>query len=90
MLKKCPICQKEFETKWKFKKYCGEDCRIVFNSKVRYGESFREEKLKEYLSIIEKSDKIMAKWMKDHPITILPGGEVSIYGKPVPCRGKHD
>jgi hypothetical protein len=82
MKKNCPICQREFETKWKFQKYCSEDCRVTYNSKARYGESFKEERLKEYLAIIEKSDKRMGEWMKDHPVTILPGGEISIFGVP--------
>lgn len=82
MINKCRVCNKNFETKWKFQKYCSEDCRINYNSKARYGESFKEEKLKEYLSIIEQSDKRMGKWMKEHPLTILPGGEISIFGVP--------
>lgn len=86
MLKTCAVCKKEFKTNYVLQKYCGEDCRIDYNSKARYGSSFREQRLKEYLDIIEKSDKRMGEWMKTHPITILPGGEISIFG--VPKMGK--
>ena len=82
MLKICPVCKREFKTNFVLQKYCGEGCRIDYNSKARYGASFKEARLKEYLAIIEKSDKKMGEWMREHPITILPGGEISIFGVP--------
>jgi hypothetical protein len=85
MDKICLECGNTFPTPYIKQVVCGENCRVnrkLAQKKRLKTEEYREEKLKLYLDNIKKYDKHLGEWQEANPITVLPGGDISIFGKP--------
>ena len=91
--KRCPVCLKLYKTKMVKQIVCGEVCRAVrlqAQHNRRSIPEFKEQKIKDYLSKIERHDKKMAEWMKNNPIQQLSGGDINVFAKDYRDRYGHD